>query len=118
MRCSPRRAGGTIRRRRRRRSCACSGARSTVETGKRRREPSLGRRPTDRLLAFLVRLERTEQGHMIIVEGVPSGLRDPEQVDVFSRNVSSSERLHDALPAQSIYFALGLSDAVVPKAFF
>jgi hypothetical protein len=57
---------------------------------------------------------------MVIVEDVPSGLRDPEQVDVFSRNVSGCELLHDGvyLPAQSVYFALRLSEAAGPKAFF
>src|SRR5215475_6107733 len=92
---------------------------STVETGTRR-EPSLGRYPANRLLAFIVRLEWTKQSQMIIVECVPSGLCQPEQVDVFARNVGGCEVFHDSvhLPAQSFYFALGLSEAAVPKAFF
>lgn len=108
------------RHRRQKHSCACCGGRSSGETGTRRREHSLRRYPTNRLLAFLVRLEWTEQGQVVIVEDVPSGLRDPEQVDVFSRNVSGCELLHDGvyLPAQCVYFALGLSEAPGPKAFF
>ena len=57
---------------------------------------------------------------MVIVECVPSWLGHPEQVNVFPRNVGGCEVLHDgvSLPAQSAYFALGLSEAAVPKAFF
>jgi hypothetical protein len=41
-------------------------------------------------------------------------------VEVFARNVSGCELLHDGvhLPAQSVYFAFGLSGVAVPNAFF
>jgi hypothetical protein len=84
------------------------------------RAAALGRHPPDRLLAFFVRIEWTKQSQMIVVECVPSGLCDPEQVDVFSGNVGGCEMLHDGVspPARSIYFGVGLSEAAVPKAFF